>query len=294
MALSVKPPHVPAPHVLELKAGALRATVCPGLGGCLAGLWLADTPVWRCTPEPLLDSARLSACYPLVPYSNRLGHCRFEWQGRTWTTQPNFPNSPHSLHGVGWLRAWSVVEHQVDRMRLRYTHTPDADWPFAFEAEQCITVCPDALLMGLSMRNTDTREQPAGLGWHPYFVRREGARLDIGLATRWDKDALELPVTETPVDGLHAPVADLDLDHCFGGWPGVARLSDPQMQLSLHADVRWLVVFTPPGRDFYCVEPVSHRNDAIHSPDPAACGLVSLAPGETLRSQMRLQIEDRT
>lgn len=285
---------VPPRPVLELNAGAWRATVRPDLGGCLAGLWHDGVPVLRCTPEPALDSVRLSACYPLVPYSNRLGHRRFEWLGQAHTTQPNFPDSPHSLHGVGWLRAWTVVQAQADSLHLRYTHSPDGDWPFAFEAEQHIRLRPDAVWMDLSMLNTAGQAQPAGLGWHPYFVRREGARLDTDLATRWDKDASELPLRETPVAGLHAPVADLDLDHCFGGWPGVAHLGDPQMPLSLHADVRWLVVFTPPGRDFYCVEPVSHRNDAIHSPDPAACGLVALAPGETLRAQMRLQIEDRT
>jgi aldose 1-epimerase len=277
-----------------LQAGRLRATVRPDLGGCLAGLWHAGLPVLRCTPPEALDSVRLSASYPLVPYSNRLAHCRFEWQGQTHHTQPNFPNSPHSLHGVGWLRAWTVVQAQADQVQLRYSHAPDADWPFAFEAEQHIRLTPDALHMTLSMRNTGAQAQPAGLGWHPYFVRREGAQLDIDLASRWDKDASELPLAETPVDGLHARVDTLDLDHCFAGWPGVARLRDPQMSLSLHSDLRWLVVFTPTGRDFYCVEPVSHRNDAIHSPEPQAQGLVSLAPGDTLRSQMRLQIEDRT
>ena len=271
----------------------MRATVRPDLGGSLSGLWHAGMPVLRCTPPETLDSVRLSASYPLVPYSNRLGHRRFEWQGQTYSTQPNFPDSPHSLHGVGWLRAWTVVQAQADHVQLRYHHAPDGDWPFAFEAQQHIRLQPDALHMELSMRNTDQQPQPAGLGWHPYFVRREDAQLDIELASRWDKDARELPLTETPVEGLHAKVDTLNLDHCFTGWQGVARLRDPQMSLSLHADLRWLVVFTPPGRDFYCVEPVSHRNDAIHSPDPLAQGLVSLAPGDTLQAQMRLQIEDK-
>lgn len=276
---------------LELRSGAMRATVRPDLGGCLAGLWHAGLEILRSTPALSLEGVRQSACFALVPYSNRLGHGRFDWLGQTHTTRLNFPDSPHSLHGVGWQRSWTADQVTHDSVRLSYSHTPDGDWPFAFDVEQHIGLEPNALCLHMSMRNTDTRTQPAGLGWHPYFVRREGAELDIDLTSRWDKDASQLPLTQTPVDGLHAQVAKLDLDHCFAGWSGLAKLKDSQRVCSLHSDLRWLVVFTPPERDFYCVEPVSHRNDAVHSLDPVAEGLVSLAPGATLQAQMRLQIE---
>ena len=278
---------------LNLQSGDMRATVRPDLGGCLTGLWCAGLEILRSTPASSLDSVRQSACFAMVPYSNRLGHGRFDWLGQTHTTRLNFPNSPHSLHGVGWQRPWTADQVTNNSVRLRYCHKPDGDWPFAFVVEQHIGVEPYAMCLQINMRNTDDRTQPAGLGWHPYFVRREGAKLDIELTSRWDKDASELPLTETPIDGLHAKVAELDLDHCFTGWSGVARLSDSQMVCSLHSDLRWLVVFTPPERNFYCVEPVSHRNDAVHSQDPLAEGLVSLAPGANLQAQLRLQIEQR-
>ena len=278
--------------VLELHCGPLRAQVLPALGGSLAGLWLDGEPVLRSTPLAQLDSPRQSACFPLLPYSNRLGHRRFRWAGQDHATAANFEDSPHSLHGVAWLRAWDVLEQDADghRLCLRYRHAPDAHWPFAFEALQTVALAPDALTLTLGLHNTDTRTQPAGLGWHPYFVRRPDSRIDIALAERWDKDSSELPLQAVAVDGLHADVERLALDHCFGGWDGTARVRDGRLQLTLTSDLRWLVVFTPPGRDFFCIEPVSHRNNAVQADDPLALGLVALAPGQRLQAQMRLQI----
>ncbi len=278
---------------IELKAGALRLAVRPDLGGSLAGLWHGTTPVLRSVEPGALAGPRRSACFPLVPYSNRLGFCRFDWDGQAYTTRPNFEDSPHSLHGVGWQRPWTVAACAADTLILRLQHRADEDWPFAFEAEQRLRLSPDALRLELSMTNADHRAQPAGLGWHPYFPKREGSRLDLEVASRWEADATQLPTHEAAQAGLHGPVAAMAHDHCFGGWRGAATVADPAFTLRLTASVPWLVVFTPPALPHYCVEPVSHVNDAIHARDPAARGLVALAPGATLAATMTLEIEAR-
>ncbi len=54
--------------------------------------------------------------------------------------------------------------------------------------------------------------------------------------------------------------------------------------LQLTSSLPYLVVFTPPARDYFCVEPVSHVSNAIHMADPAAHGLVALAAGDTLEA----------
>ncbi|NDA01296.1 MAG: hypothetical protein EBY98_06155, partial [Acidimicrobiia bacterium] len=68
-------------------------------------------------------------CYALLPYSNRIGHCRFDWLGSAYTTRQNFGDHPHSLHGVGWQRSWEVLAADESAITLGLTHVPDADWP---------------------------------------------------------------------------------------------------------------------------------------------------------------------
>jgi len=276
---------------VTLNAGDLRLAVRPDLGGSLAGLWHCGTPVLRSIEPDRLEGPRQSACFPLVPYSNRLAFRRFEWGGRAYTTQPNFENSPHSLHGVGWQRAWQITAQSTEALDLRLQHAPDADWPFAFEVEQRIRVTPTSLRLELRMTNTDAVAQPAGLGWHPYFPRRNASRLRIDVDTRWEADALQLPTHAVAQPGLDGAVAAMAHDHCFGGWRSPAWIEDERFALRLSASVPWLVVFTPPALPQFCVEPVSHVNDAINASDPMARGLVALAPGQALSAWMALDIE---
>jgi aldose 1-epimerase len=82
----------------------------------------------------------------------------------------------------------------------------------------------------------------------------------------------------------------LDYDHCFEGWRGRARSRDERFSLQLVSELPYLVVYTPPARDYFCVEPVSHLSNAIHMAEPSTHGLVALAPGATLEAMMRLDI----
>lgn len=274
---------------LALQCGALRAELRPDLGASLAGLWWDDEPLLRSTAAEALEGPRQSAGFAMLPYSNRIGHCQFDWQGQHHRTRPNFGEHPHSLHGVGWQRAWEVVGRHPQRAELRLRHGPDADWPFAFEAIQRFTLLGDALRWEISLRNTDTRMQPAGLGWHPYFLHRPGSRLRTQVAGRWEPGPDALPRSRVAQGPLDAAVADLALDHCFDGWSGEAWVEDARHRLHLTASTWQLVVFTPTGAPHFCVEPVSHVNNAIQAADPLAQGLVALAPGQLLQGWMRLQ-----
>ena len=275
----------------ELHAGALRLALRPDLGGCIAGFWHRETPILRSTEPSALTASRPSGCYPLVPYSNRLGYRRFRWKGQDHTTQPNFgADNPHSVHGVGWLRAWEIESSSAQEVVLRYAHRPDADWPFAFEARQYFMLTPNSLSVQMVFANTADVAQPVGLGWHPYFPKRSRSRLHIELSHRWDSDATQLPVRKVAQPGIDSDVSHLAFDNCFDGWHGPARIRDEKFSLQLSSSLQYLVVFTPQEKDYFCVEPVSHVSNAIHMADPAAHGLRSVPAGETTEAAMRLEV----
>ncbi|HJW10515.1 MAG TPA: aldose 1-epimerase [Albitalea sp.] len=274
----------------ELRAGALRLALRADLGGSVAGLWHRDTPILRSTEPALLETSRQSGCYPLVPYSNRLGYRHFRWRGQEYTTRANFAESPHSLHGVGWLRPWDVISHSALDVALRYRHAPDGDWPFAFEATQFFTLTPQSLGMQMAITNTSDIPQPVGLGWHPYFPKRARSRLHIELSERWESDATLLPTRKVAQPGIDGDVAHLAFDNGFEGWKGPARIRDEKFSLQLTSSLPHLVVFTPQDKDYFCVEPVSHVANAIHMADPAAHGLRTLKPGESFEASMTLDV----
>ena len=275
---------------LELTAGALRLALRPDLGGCIAGLWRDTVPVLRSTEPAELEASRPSGCYPLVPYSNRLGYRRFRWLGHEHTTQANFDGSPHSVHGVAWQRPWRVLAQDAHAAEIGYTHEGDAHWPFAFEVRQRFELEPQALTLRLHLTNRAAQPQPVGLGWHPYFPKRQRSRLHAEVAERWESDPTGLPTRHVPQPGLDGDVAHMAFDNCFDGWQGAARIRDERLSLRLTSSLTRLVVFTPPTRDYFCVEPVSHVSNAIHMADPLAHGLQSVAPGASTEAWMRLEI----
>ena len=274
----------------ELHAGALRLALCADLGGSIAGLWHRDTPILRSTEPSVLTSSRQSASFPLVPYSNRLGYRHFRWKGREYTTEPNFDDSPHSVHGVGWTRPWEVVSHSALDVVLRYRHAADSHWPFAFEASQFFTLTPQMLGAQMVITNTSDLPQPVGLGWHPYFPKRARSRLHVELSDRWDNDPTQLPTRKVAQPGIDSDVAHLAFDNVFEGWKGPARIRDEKFSLQLTSSLPYLVVYTPQDKDYFCVEPVSHIGNAIHMADPAAHGLRTLQPGESFEASMTLEV----
>ena len=71
---------------------------------------------------------------------------------------------------------------------------------------------------------------------------------------------------------------------------GVQTKIVPALSLRLSSSLPYLVVFTPPLREYFCVEPVGHVSNAIHMSDPAEHGLQSVAPRATVQAWMKLDI----
>src|SRR5690606_31695334 len=96
------------PVSLRLRSDNWAAGLRPEIGGCLAALACGGVEVLRTMP-PGATHPLESACFPLVPWCNRIRDARFEWRGREVSLPANFPPEPHSLHGLGWLQPWTVT-----------------------------------------------------------------------------------------------------------------------------------------------------------------------------------------
>ena len=267
-----------------LQTARARVEILPALGGSLGRFAWDGRDVTRPTPAgttEVLDSGN----FPLVPYCNRIPQGRFSFGGHEVALSPNLGDHPHALHGQGWRGAWTVVSAGDVETVLTFDHAP-GEWPWAYTAEQRFVLGDDGLRITLSVTNTGTEAMPAGLGFHPYFPARAGERLQAGVTGVWMIDADCLPTTH--VDGAWrsdwaagAPTAVSALiDNCYTGWNGVATLSAPGgagTTLTASPECRWLHVYSPPGADFVCAEPVANRPDPFQGEDS---GIVVLAPGE--------------
>jgi aldose 1-epimerase len=289
-------------ETLTLASGLLHLQVAPAAGGALTRFWrepeASGPPLELLRPASSEALARgdpfAMASFPLVPYSNRIRDGRFTFGGRAVSQARNRPPDRHPLHGHGWQAAWRLVSLTRNAAVLEYRHAADA-WPWAYRATQRLTLTPRELTVELALTSEADTPMPAGLGHHPYVPRTPRTMLTAAVERIWLTDDEILPVALVEPETGRDPCAGLAvdaqaLDNCFTGWGGQAVVTWPERNASLTIAAGppfgCLVVYTPPGRDFFCVEPVSHVTDAFNmaAAGDAGTGMQVLAPGATLRS----------
>lgn len=287
---------------IALASGVWSALLDPQLGGALLDLSHAGEPILRRASEEGLrvQGVRASACYPLVPYANRIASGWLPAAGRIHRLRANFPPEPHAVHGVGWQRAWQVTRAHESTVELLLRHEPDAsaDWPFAFEARQVFELGPRGLTITLSLTNCDGEPWPAGLGLHPNFPFCPDHMLQFEAAGAWSNGTDHLPlerVAGAPWDFSRGrPVATLRLDHDFHGWRGEAHIRGGRagpIRIAASGVFTVLRVFTPVAKGFFAVEPVTHIADAVHRPASAETGYRLLQPGAMLGGAVAIELE---
>lgn len=284
--------------MLTLTSGETSVVLAPEIGAGIVGWMRGRTPVMRrAIPEAAADGdPHAMACFPLLPYCNRIGRACFTWQGVDYQLARNFGDHPHAIHGMGWQRPWAVESAASRAATFGLDHRPDPSWPFAFHAEVSYRLEAGGLIVDMAITNRHGFAIPAGLGLHPYFPKAHDPALRFNAAAAWANGADALPATFGPVpdDWRHTdyrPVAASRLDNCFTGWDGAASVKAGPASLRIEASAvfRNLQVFTPHRADFFCVEPVTHIPDALNRPDlPADQAMHVLEPGETLAGTIRM------
>jgi aldose 1-epimerase len=286
--------------MLTLRSGTNVIVVAPEHGAGVIGWMTGGTPLLRrAVPSAVVaGDPHTMGWFPLVPYCNRIGHGRFNWLGTDYRLAPNFGDNPHTIHGIGWQRAWTVDAVAEDEVMLGLAHEADAFWPFAFRAEIVYRILPGSVIVTIAIMSCDDTPAPAGIGLHPYFPKANKASLRFAAEGVWINGPDMLPSRHDamPSDWDHrtARLAEAErLDNCFTGWDGKADILAGPASLGIEASAVFgnLQVFTPGWGDFLCAEPVSHVPDALNRPDlPSGQRMAALPAGDTLRGTIRMNL----
>lgn len=294
--------------LVRLASGDLVLDLAPHIGGSVAGFTKGGVHLLRLTPPEALDKGlvRGTSAFPLVPYSNRIAHGRFSFEGDHQLTR-NAGAEPHALHGNGWQLPWAIADIAAASCTLVLDHRPFGfgpggwdGWPFAFRAVQRFELEPNELRVTLSLENTDSRPMPAGLGWHPFFPAGPDSTLAFTASGMWTTHTDFLPAEHVPVPAHQAHdagrrIGSVTLNNCFTGWDGQARMELgrglPALHLSADRLFSMAIVYTPAGQSFFAFEPVSHMPDAVNRMASVADhGLHILAPEARIGGDIRLSV----
>jgi aldose 1-epimerase len=301
-------------ETIELRAGSACVVIAPAIGGSIAAFQYDGQPILRPTPEQALTegAVRNFACFPLIPFSNRIADATLRWEGRDYDLTRYIDGERSAIHGNGWQRTWGVSRCDASRLAIELEHdaagTRAHEWPFPYRARQRFQLHADApavrLELGLDIENTGGNAFPFGLGWHPYFDR--DAETELGFAARgvWYTDPSCLPTRRgaAPPEWNFEPprpIGTTMLDNCFAGWqpPATVRWPARKLTAKIAADPAcdYLVVFVPSdktgGKSFFALEPVTHMTDAFNrASNDRDGGTRVLAPGACFSCTMSISV----
>lgn len=298
----------PVSHILELKAGSMSAGIDASLGGAL--LWLSSMDGngerwnWmRALPEGRSfmpgEGVLNTACFPLVPFSNRIENAAFPFNNQTVQLQPNWPGNM-AIHGVGWQKAWRVLRHSDTDLMLGLD-MESADWPWQAGATLHYNLRADGLSMSLSLHNMSGESMPSGLGFHPYFPKTVETGLQCDCRNVLLTDDRQIPTGLLADHSAAKLLREGNLpppgfDNALTGWEGDATIiwagteTQPsrRMVITTKPETEFAVLYFPEileagDEPFFCFEPVTHIPNAHNLQDDryGPNGLLDLAPGAT-------------
>jgi aldose 1-epimerase len=262
----------------------------------------------------------------LFPFPNRIRDGRFDWQGKSYQLPPNDPSGKNAIHGFACRKPWRAVGQGADDRNAWLTgefrgsvDAPEslALWPGDYQIRLTYRVEGSGLRLEAEVTNPGAAGLPFGLGYHPYFrvPLLPGAAADDCWVQAHARESWDLH--ENLPDGTRRPVsADLDLtrprqvtglslDHLLtalgegdrparSGLHVRASLEQRPEAVGVHlltcAAFRELVVFTPPHRQAFCLEPYTCTTDAINLQQQGVdAGLIVLAPGAVWSAVVELR-----
>ncbi|KQS54282.1 aldose epimerase [Brevundimonas sp. Leaf363] len=282
--------------MIRLSHGDWAMTVLPDLGGAIGSLTLRGRDVLRPTPDGC-DEILLTASFPLAPYANRIDHARFVFEDRKVELPATPGFEPHALHGDAWLAPWAVEAQDAVSVTLSQSHEAGA-WPWAWTVRQTLALDEQGLSAEIALTNRSDAPMPGGVGFHPYFLRGPETCLTLAAEKVWlgaDLIPDRQEAADVLVDWSRGQVVEAMpfVDNAYALWDGRAEVSDADrtVRLTASANARWVHVYRPQGEAFVCVEPVTHRPDALNAPPGENSGVQTLPPGETLTLAMRIGAE---
>ena len=229
----------------------------------------------------------------LGPWANRLDEQAFYANGNRYAFDMTLGNVRGAIPIHGFLTTnthWRVVEVKADSnaawttSRLEFFRQPAwmKQWPFAHTIEMTHRLQDGALEVRTKILNQSDEAMPIAIGFHPYFQLADSPRdqwtVAVAARTHWLLTPEKIPSGETePIERFlpkasAAPLASYNLDDVFGdlvrdaqgrATTTIAGASE-RLDIVVGPNYRAVVVWSPKGSSFVCVEPMAGITDATN------------------------------
>lgn len=262
---------------------AMEARIVPAFGSNLCRFLVDGKPVID-FDRRLLLAHDYTGTPVLYPTPNRVRNGVFTWRGKEYPQVKR--GAPVVEHGLVHAERWAHGEPAADGQCARLVTWIDFEegsplweaFPFPHRLELEFSLAARGLAVRYTIHNRGGEEIPYGFGLHPYFTKLsgdDGTFLSVPAASVMETTPDLLPtgrlidVAGSPFD-LRRPrsLGSLDLDHVFTRLePGHVPVIEHRglglaVRLESSAGFGHVVVYSPKGEQYFCVENQTCSTDA--------------------------------
>lgn len=261
---------------------SLEARVVPEAGSNLFSFKVDGTELL--VQPATLGLPALRYGFPILfPTPNRVRNSRFTFDGQVFTFKPNErTNFIHGLvHSLPWKSRNPIATHSsasVETFLEWDSKAKDFElFPIRHRLQMNFTLDTEGVKLKFTVENQDEKRLPFGFAFHPWFQilgPRENTYLQVPAQKHMEAEGLLPTGTLQNLDGspydLRIPVSlkNLNLDDVYWGLipekPPGYEIREEGLKVSLGASKEFthMVVYTPAGKPFFCMENQTCSTDA--------------------------------
>ncbi|HEY5563077.1 MAG TPA: aldose 1-epimerase [Clostridiaceae bacterium] len=291
--------------IIILRSDNCEAYIAPSLGANLCRFSYKGKNIIDYKEEALLSSY-FTGTPILYPTPNRVKNGKFTYLGKEYIEQKN--GERILIHGLVFNETWEydkvVITEESISIKLHLNFLPGKSYYEAFPFNSTIWVeyilYGDGLKLIYTIENNDNKALPFGFAVHPYFTKLsgdEGTLIEMPAASILEckegyfTTGKTIPVKGTSFDLLSpVKVGSLKLDTNYTDLdvnkPSIITYEglDFSLNISCTEDFKHIVLYTPKGTDYFCLENQTSSIDAHNVYDKGfkeLSGLIVLAKGKS-------------
>ena len=207
-----------------------------------------------------------SGYFLTVPYFGAIHKKTFLYQKKYISLPRTHPLEPDTIHGEGWVNKWKIKKKSKTFVELNFYHNGKTGFPHKYLVLQKFSLLKTSLKIFVQIKNIDSSPFECGIGFHPWFHIGNNSKISSN-SFSYIQNAKNNFKRKKLTKNKFLDLNKYKIDETFLGWNGKSKLElndDIILEINNKKNVKNLHVYTPPGENFFCIEPVTNVRDSFY------------------------------
>ncbi|GAA3630479.1 aldose 1-epimerase [Flavivirga jejuensis] len=222
-----------------------------------------------------LTYANTYASSILFPFANRIKDGAYTFNCKDFQFEINQKEENNALHGLVYNKTFQIIDQETSNdsasILLEYNETEfSTGFPYTYTIQLKYIFTSTNLSLDVSVKNTDTKEFPFTLGWHPYFSSADlfNSSLDFNSSKKivLDEKNIATDIEDFELENVFN-IEDKQLDDCWILDSNKVTFHTPKYRLIIEssAEDNFLQAYTPPKPNTIAIEPTTGVSNSFNN-----------------------------